>query len=121
MDLISGIFIMLIVLLLVGGICLGLLIAIVAGRRRDVAEQSHTVRAEGMSEVSPPQENQTQLDRIETLVQMANINGLRLAVLSIGFAAVVFAGAGLQISLWGRVGVLIGGVVLILLSPRLRR
>lgn len=116
MDLTSGIFNMLIVLLLVGGICLGLLIALVAGRRQDVTEQRHTIRAEDTSEVSPPQGNQTQLDRIEKLVKSTHISGIRLAGLSIGLAAVIFAGTGLQISLGDRVVVFIGGVALILLS-----
>jgi hypothetical protein len=121
MDLISGIFIMLIVLLLVGGICLGLLIALVAGRRQDVTEQRHTIRAEDACEASPPQGNQTQLDRIEALVRRANISGVRLTVLSIGIAAVIFAGTGLQISLMDRVVVLIVGVLGILLAPSVRR
>jgi hypothetical protein len=118
MDLISGIFIMLIVLLLVGGICLGLLIALVAGQRQNVAEQRHTVGAESTSEVSASQGNQTQLDRIEALVQKTHISGVRLAGLSIGLAAVIFAGTGLQISLGDRVLVFVGGLALILLSWR---
>ena len=116
MDLISGMFIMLIVLLLVGGICLGLLIALVAGRRQNVAEQRHTVKEENTSGVSSSQGNQTQLDRIEALVRRTHISSVRLAGLSIGLAAVIFAGTGLQIPIGDRVLVFIGGLVLILLS-----
>lgn len=121
MDLTSEIFNMLIILLLVGGICLGLLIALVAGRRQDATEQRHTIRAEDTSEASPPQGNQTQLDRIEALVRRANISGVRLTVLSIGIAAVIFAGTGLQISPLDRVVVFIAGIFGILLAPSLRR
>lgn len=121
MDLIGGIFIMLVALLLVIGICLGLLIALVAGRRRDVANQGHTVRAEDTSEASSPQGIQTQLDRIGVLAQRANISSVRLTVLAIGLAAVIFAGTGLQIPLWGRLLALFAGLGGILAAPRLRR
>lgn len=121
MDLLDGTFIMLVALLLVVGICLGLLIALVAGRRRDVVEQRDTVRAEGTSEVSSSQGTQTQLDRIEALVRRANMSSVRLAVLSIGLAAVIFAGTGLQIPLWGRLLTFVAGLGGILFSPRIRR
>ena len=121
MDLIDGIFMMLITLLLIVGICLGLLIALVAGRRQDVVDQGHTVREEDMSEVSSPQGAQTQLDRIEVLVRRANISSVRLAVLAIGLAAVIFAGTALQIPLWGRLLALFAGLAGILSAPKLRR
>ena len=121
MDLIDGVFIMLVVLLLVIGICLGLLIALVAGHKRDVPNRGHTVRGEDRAAASSPQENQTQLNRIEALVQRANVSTIRLTILAIGLAAVIFAGTGLQIPVWGRLVALFAGLGGILVAPRLRR
>lgn len=123
MDLSSGIFIMVVALLVIASLCLGLLISLIAGRRHDTAERRDISTAENRTQENPTQENETQLDRIETLIRIGNLRSLRFATQSIGLVAVIFAGTGLQLDIWpwARVLIFSVGIVAIILAPKMRR
>lgn len=116
MDLLGGIFIMLVVLLVTASISLGLLIAIITGRRRDTIEQRRPSQTPATTDANASQDDMTQLDRIEAAVNRATLSSTRLGVLAIAIAAVIFAGTGLEVDIWARVLVFVGGLAGIFLS-----
>jgi hypothetical protein len=119
--LLAGVFIIVVALLVVCSIGLGLLIALVAGRGQNTTKQEGTAGTADTAEAAP-KAGETQLDRIESLVQRGNLTGLRLGVLAIGIAGIIFAGAGLELEgYWWRWVLVVLGLAAMFWSSGTRR
>lgn len=111
MNLLSGIFIMVVAILVVSSICLGFIICyFITQRNRDTGRQAET----STPSIGNPRNNETQLDRIERSVKRATLSSKYLAWISLSVAALAIGGAGLEISLWGRILLVILGIAVIL-------
>ena len=114
MDVLGGVFIIVVVILAITCISLGLLLAHVCRKRQNTTGQSGLTQAESTTtEPGPPQVGETQLDKIEGFIRRADLNNTRLWLRSLALTAIIFSGTGLvgveTFDTWARVVILVLG------------